>query len=1442
MSKSYNGGSQLHTFMRGMNLDLDVSLMQDGMYSHATNIRLTPDGTATGGIINAVRGFYDISGGITKYTYIEDGVMKTKDLNDSETILGVSKIRDFGVMFTKDLSDMISIYRLIFNPKGTYSMHRVCYLEIDIDCSIGEHMSIVTYWEDASNVKVYWADGKNNLRFVNISPDKDSDNSRISSNAVDNTVGSNLKNPSFVSYTSGDIKCGMVQYAYQLFNINGAETKLSSPTEMILFTDSSETSLNYQGNSSERSSGKSAIIKFEVADSSVTHCRIYRINYHDGTKLPTVDIASEFEVATRLENGKQYQYFTDTGSIIGEITFEELITIEPYKFIPGVIEAKDNILFAGKIKEDSRVNISFDYDARAFRFNPSGEALLKSETTDDIIITKDTFDGDYLSIIPETHDALSPINTDRDSEYRYTLSESDTPIVGGYGKNVSYKMITTKFGLDYREPYRRMSRIDFNRRIKGDLYNKSSSGYKIGRNVNLKDNNLGFNYGTPSTLDDRYDTSEYVKDVNNLKNNGDRNYSNPLLASKYKSYQRDEIYRFGLVLYSETGDKSNVKWIADIRMPRMTEEAWRLFDQNERIINADKDSEVYQIVCYPLGIEFEINNLPDGVAKVELVRCERTRLDRTILSQGLISCVSDASGPISREGLQTPNQFPMYSSGNDYPLVFQYRDMFTDEVVNKSYTKYFNPSTNLLTFISPEISYFGKELSDFYKRLNRIDVVSAIYSIAKPEGRILDFAPIYKTHYPCISNSFDKYYAPNAKEYEWANGLITDSGFQESGNNVYASEVYKYYTPMSEITTIQEDESFKKVHISDIKEHPVSNTVFSESIGYENRPEVIAKAFTTPISTLTYQNWAWLLGGNVLQSKDSDIEAFKNGPHAECLVLNYDGFHKELPRINRVGGSGEYALSSYFGVTQKDPIPTMIESRNGYAESYTATYLVNIKSNNIPYSGLGYSSRVASTYISTGFFIDVYKNSASAPVFGGDTFIGLAEIITRHAFFDRNRPTVETDNSTPEERKRYRGRCGQTTVIFPCESSINLELPHGSLLTRTSGFPTSLELKAGTRPNGESQEKNLYSYNSAYSHEQTSVKHLPKAMYQKDNKVFDFRVMYSEVKTNDELSDSWLKFKPMNYRDLDTRFGELTNIKLFNDRLMFWQKDAFGELPVNQRALLSTEEFSGLLLGTGDVLGPPRYVSVSNGLKTRSFESVAVGSRGLYWFDYDRNEFLRYGDGLSSLSKEKGVQSFLIENRDAISSDVRLHYNKRYGEIYAVLNSGNKKTNLVFNEMLDVYQSFFTNQTDWSMSFGDDLYSISERKFYKFDSSPYLNMFEDGEYDQSTITYLTNKDYHSTKVFSTLSLYKEIDGGDLLFNFNTKNSGDSSTRIQDVREENSLISIPRGLSEKSYSDILPTVSQRLKGKYLYTTMVYSPNGAKEFKIPYLITSFRYSNI
>ena len=46
---------------------------------------------------------------------------------------------------------------------------------------------------------------------------------------------------------------------------------------------------------------------------------------------------------------------------------------------------------------------------------------------------------------------------------------------------------------------------------------------------------------------------------------------------------------------------------------------------------------------------------------------------------------------------------------------------------------------------------------------------------------------------------------------------------------------------------------------------------------------------------------------------------------------------------------------------------------------------------------------------------------------------------------------------------------------------------------------------------------------------------------------------YSNLKENDEHIDSWTKFQSSNYLDVDSKYGEITEIRQYKQWLVFWQ-------------------------------------------------------------------------------------------------------------------------------------------------------------------------------------------------------------------------------------------------------------------------------------------------
>jgi hypothetical protein len=85
---------------------------------------------------------------------------------------------------------------------------------------------------------------------------------------------------------------------------------------------------------------------------------------------------------------------------------------------------------------------------------------------------------------------------------------------------------------------------------------------------------------------------------------------------------RDEIYRYGIVLYDKYGNRWPVKWIADIKTPSANVRGYEPVKYEDGTIKR-----------YAIGITFSVKSLDPAIfPKYEIVRCVRTAQDRSVIT------------------------------------------------------------------------------------------------------------------------------------------------------------------------------------------------------------------------------------------------------------------------------------------------------------------------------------------------------------------------------------------------------------------------------------------------------------------------------------------------------------------------------------------------------------------------------------------------------------------------------------------------------------------------------------------------------------------------------------------------------------------------------------------------------------------------------------------
>lgn len=405
--------------------------------------------------------------------------------------------------------------------------------------------------------------------------------------------------------------------------------------------------------------------------------------------------------------------FIDSGQkALGTLTLEEYNSVSGNHIIPKIIESKNDYLFAGNIKEQQH-DLFEDYDARAYSFNPRGIAYLYDASGVNMVnVTSSTYDtvkptGDcfnkYNDMSTEPLDDRNNFIDEDGSYCRYDIDK----YYGGTGVNISWRFVTASLVGDANVSVLATGQYGNDRLGTSSICIDKNTSRSIDVTKPVVCKYLKYRNDN-SSEEAQYDTSEYVSVSSRLS------YSDAKTSMLFRSLRRDELYRYGIVLYHKNGSASNVKWIADIRTPNITWNGCETFHAR----GSKKEDFAEDLIVKPLGIEFDVRNLPEDCVGYEIVRCQRKESDIATISQGVISrpiaeqySPGLASRPTTAGSIvYTPSGFittNRYWTGNDaYARVHSNADSSGWEADN------FENNT-IYQFISPEVSYLKGSMKDF---------------------------------------------------------------------------------------------------------------------------------------------------------------------------------------------------------------------------------------------------------------------------------------------------------------------------------------------------------------------------------------------------------------------------------------------------------------------------------------------------------------------------------------------------------------------------------------------------------------------------------------------------------------------------------------------------------------------------------------------------------
>ena len=384
------------------------------------------------------------------------------------------------------------------------------------------------------------------------------------------------KAPRYVeTLTGGNIKAGMIQYGYQLYNYGGAETLMSATTPLIhtVSTPITDTTTNtYRGDDIETNTGKSIKLTVNNIDLRFDSIKVWSIFYAQKGS-PIINLIFEGRI-----KGDSIEIIDNGNVSLDTLTQAEFAYVGGAIFNPKTLTVKDNYLIAGNITEDVfDVDEEFGnyWDARAYRWKTDTSYAFKIDgvehTTTNISETADcrTLDSDYTD------------------GYKYNVASGIK--LGGSGANISYEFYLL------------------------DSYIDTS----VGNATTTLTSKVTLNYATwiNNTFDNVVDFPDH---------------HSPYNAGWMAGYQPRETYRFGIEFIDPKGRRSFVKWIGDVRIPDYSELTDLLISNGSSSVKTLAHSDGYNIKSTTIGIKFTVTNVPSGYSW-RIVRVERQDKDKTVV-------------------------------------------------------------------------------------------------------------------------------------------------------------------------------------------------------------------------------------------------------------------------------------------------------------------------------------------------------------------------------------------------------------------------------------------------------------------------------------------------------------------------------------------------------------------------------------------------------------------------------------------------------------------------------------------------------------------------------------------------------------------------------------------------------------------------------------------
>lgn len=1360
-------------FFKGMQRDLSVSKFNPEYAFDAQNIRITARDNNTLLTVTNERGNKDIpmlspSGD----TMVVDG-----------TLIGHNVLNHYVTLFTKGTND--NIYRL--ENKGTY-FETILLFSGNLNFSTDYPIENIGVYENDNIQKVYWIDGLNQSRVINIVA-TDSVRAKWDNDSFNFVQDLSLKETVTVTrndLASGSFSSGVIQYAFTYYNKYGQESNIfyTSPLEYISFAS--------RGASPEEKVSNSFTLTIENADTRFDYVRVYSI--HRASIDATPNVLNVVDIPINPSTGSTTTLtYVDNGTTGTSVDPTELLYVGGEDVVFGTMAQKDNTLFLGNANIQRKlVGTDIINKIKGGYVNFGPKYVGNYTQTSGFYPYKNSL---YLGSKIKSFKYLEWYRFG--VQFQHKSGKWSEPVWINDSYNSQYKPSLTSGSL---------SLIQAQYSLPADVIQLAiNQGFTRVRGVvvypTLTDREViaqGILCPTVYNVGDRFSNSPFAQaswfSRPNLAFDIEHNQSNWTGFGDWSDYANSKaavIRNSNVNLTVNPGTPQEKTILIDI----VNKGAWAEFRHNKPIPNNwERGSEIQCLANVPSSPY--VSQSGSDLNSWSANHAEYFFIDQSILTLHSPDIeFDDGVQNLDSSGLKMRIVGVVPMTGNASDIDIQTSTPANDTDKMGFYKEFVGVENNSYHGLKNLVSgaYWFDKMTDMESVDDDHGYTEAFMVYAwhrngslNNQGPVTEGTRTAMLDKKKISNmkfsSFSYFlsspwlaYVENDNNHTGITGVGIFNSNEQSLVRIPAPANsglgdLNYYGNIDKVlaATRVDDEYTVTMNFQDGQRtetlnrkdgYPIVVTGVNTAATYAHQLFV---GGSFPIQFVKRSDGKQLT--KVPNGTDAVRIKYKSTPHA-VFALNWtkDGKQVVLPTNSETNYTDSWSVNPvvqnpdnthfFWNPTAKRITDTTSTIKDNTYQDVISGYTSNFYDNNYSYLFLAelYNDNVQNRF--GGQTEEAFENNHWLPAgepfslldADGNPVPYLYVYYTEGDTFFQRYDCMKVYPSTLEDQNSV-----NEIVSFMCETRVNIEGRYDrnrgqiSNLTMT---PTNFNMMNPVY----NQANNFFNYR-AINHDKFNLNYFPNT------------ITWTKEKQLGSIIDTWTNITMASTLDLDGDKGEVVSLNTFKNEIFAFQRMGLSNILFNSRVQIPTSDGMPIEITNGLKVSGKRYISNTIGCANKW--SIAESPSGLYFIDNETNSLYLFNGEITSLSDKLGFRQWINTHNVHVNwepvgyNNYRSFYDKNNNDVYFTY----KDHCLCYSELINQFTSFMSYEGVPAMfNISSDFYAFKNGKMWEQFAGDY-NMFF-GEYKPFSITFVANAEEPNDKIFNTVEFRADSwDGDNLISN------------------------------------------------------------------------------